>query len=1169
MECQFHKNFVMGKSDKGCKFGDKCNFSHKLTGGEMKNNTKRDNGRAAGNNPAPATKPKGDVKQNTGNSNNSIADPARVLFNMPIVIDLETPTNHPRLDACERLNIAYTISSRRVHTSVIGHEIDGQVVRPYITKTALATALRHVRLIKPGMRIVKLLDLWGSSRTNGLIGEINKKCRAIHNINYDCIALSSYAPVIDGKDMLRAGTRGRIDNGTPLEAIQKLGPDLIFIQDVQQQSTSQSELFEYSIMGNCPVVITFHLEIGPMGYKGLSGFWVRKENCVYAYPSAVENPYKDTEDFSWVLETNRAVYKGIEFSWCIEPCHGTNVHFMLLSQVPVEADSSIEYSQIFREMEFELTNAERPDIWKSLTKVVTERAGKSTMRGTYHSVVANQVASQLRAASQTEMCDKSIMTKVDNLFDKDPQLQVLKRWEDTLYNDLVAYTASKARSIALHTQVTYTTINRAEAALVATVTDNFRNPGVVDPGRNRIWYWSTTFFMHCLLVSLPGIWNYFSAWYAAIGLFFKSILIRWARAYKITVITYKLEEPPGEYTTSLSKGLELNFLSTFRGVRRWGMMRNPARGYQQTPFPTNLRGVKEEDIKFYNGNTLIGTGLNHTFTVIKDDTSKTSFAFGPSPLPFHYNSHTPQAVMGMMAAILTPVNVSQDKTVLKEVSPKEHALAWLSIAQFDLVPERFKHIVREEIAISREDRVNWINSKETTKKVLYLQALREVEDDPNGFWTSKQAVTVKSKTNEALIKDKERIIVNCCPKVTVMTGPETEIITQRAKGMWNIYDFWMNPIISNGVTVHAVWGSGTTPAERGEFATHCNHLPEASIAIMACGDDVVMALCYEGVKYFLEGDASNWDHSQTAAKVKHVPTGTEFSCGALVVESKYCLRLGMPPQVEEVTKQLNQGKVRFQNPHCRKEFFEVSLLNAPRRQSGEPGTTLRNTIGTLHLYSAVAVEAYRTMVNHGIANHEVHDYLTTYFIQRFAALGHRLKLKVYDTIAKTTFLRGFFIPTDGADEGDYMWYPSPEIFSKLGHSCVDPNTRADYKRLQGKDKEETRKLRCTQHVCDILYAYKDFKDMPILRALFKMARPAMTDQTHEERLIAINLTDKWDRQLNMSDRLVDQDWSYMLDRLELSNEEVAEMETMISSVDWEAGLFLVHEGFEKLSRVYV
>jgi len=342
----------------------------------------------------------------------------------------------------------------------------------------------------------------------------------------------------------------------------------------------------------------------------------------------------------------------------------------------------------------------------------------------------------------------------------------------------------------------------------------------------------------------------------------------------------------------------------------WGVVRVPRRAACQKTYTGIMKNdavpmlrsdvrnglEKPENITFTDvEGTVPYTGQSFNTVMDVDLHQNMTYAIGPSPVPFHFNAASGPGLQGVVNGVAIPsysAQAAQD--------------AWWDDPSKKLLLSPVTHDV---IRLSYDDRIAWADRSK--KKPLYLAVIDRLEygDGKIEFVTKLQ-----SKTNDALLKSKERVIAANPTEVTVLTAPEVEIGMERLKDEWSL-DRFSDPYVVEGIPAVPIVGCGLSAEQKGAFISLANEMAETSCANMCAGDDQAGLIKHQGKRFYIEGDAKQWDHSQGSGPIRK--------------EHAYARKLGMSNETLDMIWKCNTGMLAAKNP----ERYSTSIVSAELKQS--------------------------------------------------------------------------------------------------------------------------------------------------------------------------------------------------------------------------------------------
>jgi hypothetical protein len=515
---------------------------------------------------------------------------------------------------------------------------------------------------------------------------------------------------------------------------------------------------------------------------------------------------------------------------------------------------------------------------------------------------------------------------------------------------------------------------------------------------------------------------------------------------------------------------------------------------------------------------------------------KTSlYYYGPFLVGWHANQDSPGGAVGMFNALLTEVKLTDGSYLSVFESAKRGQLLYRTGVRYPVRPEFM-------IIVENSERIEWC--EQHVKHNLYVGAIKKLID--NGVIPNVDKCSVIPKTNELLLKDKERIIISGGELFVSWYGKEASVLNKRFKDTFSLDNWMCFPMVSMGYKVNFTWGSGTTPEQRGQWFDLAMTVPPGCAAITVCGDDFASVVNIKGITFAVESDASNWDHSQVLVEQSD---GTHH--GILNVQYEYYAKLGSSDAFIQGLRNAGKSSLTWQSE--RKGQSLVAELNYSRRMSGLPDTTDGNTIVMADMMGNILLEMIDTFTRsvNDISFEAVQDYTVALGVK----YGVKLKVKAHQDPRHMTFLKGFYVDACVGGKRSTIWYPSPEILVKLGTSESNPDNNPAYKKVQSAHRLVPNLARWLR-VYDILNSWKTFKGMPLLEALIEMVGTPIKGITYEDSRARIQDMDKWDKP-ELTIEVTDQDFSPMLEVLGITD-HVESFERFCRTIQWTPGMFVTH-----------
>lgn len=1013
------------------------------------------------------------------------------------------------------------------------HPVDGKLIRGVATKCAISSAIK-VLAGNGHTGVMNIVDWCGSARTVKYLHEAAKATKR----EREAKALYTFTLIAgqyDAKDMLRSNQRS---NFVKMPEI-PVGTHIVIIQDVQQVSTSKEAIMK--IMESTDVVsLIGHVESGPMGFNGYHGFYLKEGEGITNWASIDDSPYSDTESLEWVLRSSKHECPGFTVTWVVQYIYG-NACFVVFAKTYLQLNQcSVERAQDFVVVDFEVTNQDTRGVSKfdpcSLFSGFYQNTGKALFAvkesGVVHMPTAFEGACFITGPTFGNGTDNRLDKFIIEQFAKDIRFAVLRRHRPAVYQALVIATTAYARRLEVERR--YETA-RLGVASVGSIKKTNEWRGLTNP--------DSAFSRTCsCLPSLSCCIMMTAAPVCACGHLVRKVpcIKRLVRS-RITGRNLPSSELPFGFVDAVTKSGDLGVNNQYPRVSKYGVHDFPKRTHTQTPIPLVRRlgpGGKVEML------TSAGKRLKE-FTIEDFErypNSEKTVMYGPFAVPWHANANCAGGAMGMLNALMTGVKLNDGSILTLEESARRG--------------EKLNHMGfltsgREFLPVYSDDdsKRNWVNNH--VKRAVYAPALEKLLG--RGGVPDSSYRQLLPKTNELLLKDKERIIIAGLPECPAYFGEEASILYDRLSTTFGIDNFDDVRFVGDKARGHFTWGSGTTARERGRWFEQASCVSANHFASTVCGDDVAMFINIGGAAYAVESDASNWDHCQVSAVFE------DELIGMLNVGAKYFKEFGASDAFLRHLrcKTTYTWKAKYDSPE--------KLIITPgydKRESGKENTTSENTIVMAHLVSNIASEIIDTYEDGTDALAWIQDNF-----ERLGALcGVKLKAKVHLDPHEMMFLKGFYVPCLVDGRPGINWFPSIEILVKLGTSESDPRRDINYIRLQKMHKDVV-DLPLKLRVYDILNGWAPFGDMPVWTALRLMIKAPIKTTYKDSRDRLYNL-DKWDKPEVGDGRITNPDFGPMLATLGVTVEQVHEFTELCASTDWEPGMYIEHPLIATLAERY-
>jgi len=1084
------------------------------------------------------------VKEKTYNRPREFVDFAYRLAELPVRVSVKDVHYELCSSFCTSQNIAFQ-SEYYPPSGLTHHPVDGKVIRDVATRRGLAAAIKLCIYDNPSIGKMTIVDAWGNNRTkayiNTAIGLSPNPAYAQGLFDFRCVA-----GVYDSKDLLRSNGRSNFVQPDVIESV--TGAHVVLVQDVQQNSTSKEQIFELATRAQVVVVVA-HIELGPMGFNGYHGFYLREGDVVSNWASPDDHTrYVDTQDFTWVLDESAADYKGVRINWCVQPIYGNAVFIIFTKTYNLVPSVSSEWVKEFEEVELEVANEvilpwwakTMPDWCVNPWFVAPEKA--EPHKGVVYHRIARKGAEFLQGNTYGVGTDKRLDKYVSDLFMAEVRFEALRKYNYAVYQNLVVTTTAMARRLDVKRllEVARLGVNQAPSIRQAAI---WR--GLVDTDHNFDQYCC------CLAPCLMSPMVCFAAVGVsalAMGSFIGGL---WGNSsnqrVRVTLVSLPDSIVPDALLYAIDNKCDLETIDSLPYVRKFGVFTRPKRRHTQTPAPDQFRLMGKGEV-YCEDEVGKRTPFPPKLEFSSDPPNSNTCHMGPNLIGWHSNCECLEGGIGMVNALLTPVTLPSGVVL----SAEESCVRGQRL--FD-EGNRLRVPYYDYITVEQSEQLQAVydHAKRNVYEKPLLKLLAEGREPVN------KVLHMKSKTDELLLKDKERIIIACDPSVTAYYLAHAKKLTERFKETYSLANFH-KPCMEVGKAVgHYVWGSGTTPEQRGEWFDLSLAIPPNHFSLTTCGDDLAGLINLRGILYEVETDAKNWDHTQTLGKVN------DEYVGALNVQRYYYRNYGFPIEIVDSVLMGWDTIVYKQNYGSRQKF--VVRLGYTRRASGLFDTTDGNTCQTADLMSNI----FATIINEiDDSVEDVRGYIASRVVELGEYYGVYLKVKMPGDPRRMTFLKGFFVECTVAKERRTVWYPSPEILTKLGASSDNPSNNAELHKLQ-REYKDIANLPQWLRVYDIINSWKTFTGLPVLTGYQMMVRSPLKlgdkNASYEASVERARYVEKWDRP-ELTIKPVDHDWEPML--LELGIKDVyQDFHNFCGKIDWQPGMFISHPLIKILAERYM
>jgi len=1092
------------------------------------------------------------------------------LAELPVLLNPSDTHFKVCSEFCKNQNISYAPSHHKLN-GITHHPVDGKVIREVATRRGLAAGIRTA-VKASGCSQVKILDLWGNARTasylnhasfDGIASPLEREARK------GLWHLDTLSGLYDGKDLLRANGASLFE---PCD-VEKLGDyDVILVQDVQQHSTTKARIMAL-MAKTTSLVLVGHVESGPMGANGYHGFWFRQEDgSVLNWASKEDAPYVDQDDLTWVLADSVYVGPTYRVTWSVTPVYG-NAVFVTFTKVYIDVpncavrwlpDATLEDIEVSNRYLHNFLRITCVTMWvPCVDSESVDTCGKNWLGYVERMAVWKKgvdfVDCQLSGATYGPGCDKQLEKRLFELMDADRHLAVLRTHRHDLYHKLQIATAAHARQLSVRRSWEIARLSAGSAGMIAQ-TREWRNLEGSSAAFDRCGTkcCATVFGCVCCVVS-----------YYACSAARRLVPPLGCCVVAPPVILEALPRStmPESFLHSIHTKADIASIGDSSAVMRiqgeTGVVKLPKRYLTQTPSPTQLRLGPEGKVQTQTAKGKVVDGI-HPELLSPTDPGEYVYAYGPNYVPWHANQNGVGGGVGMVNAILTPVTLPDGRVL----SAEESAIMGQRLHRNTrfTIRNTVDREVKAPIHCTDPDRIAW--AERHVKRSDYLPVIKRLVDQGAKPYLGR--LNIKCKNNELLMKDKERVIISAEPDMVCYFGPEAEELTLRFKHYFSLarFDTPCYTVGYDGYSIcgHFVWGSGTTPEERGEWFDRSLLLGDNHFSLTVCGDDVAAIVMVNGQAYAVESDAKNWDHSQIEMEV----AGERL--GMLSIGHHYYREFGASE--EHIGALRGQGKLAWKPDRTSGQAILVDL-GYSRRYSGLDDTTDGNTLVMAdlasHCISSAMVEAKDCVAD------LVPSLLARVISEVAAQFGAHFKVKVHADVRHLTFLKGFYVDcavgpavTSGccrarSVERKTIWYPSPEILTKIGWSTENPANQPSYRDIHNKHRHSDPTVACALRAYDIVNAWKTFTGLPVLGEFQRMVKsPIATNDA--ESYARYQTFEKYDKPVLMT-AVHDQDWEPMLEVLGI-RDDLDSFSKLCENIVWKPGMFVQHRLLKTLAARY-
>ncbi len=998
------------------------------------------------------------------------------------------------------------------------HNIDGTVIRYYARRLALSKLVSFFNVKKLG-RPLRILDLCGSLKTMNYVAKVNAKLPleehvevVIHHSKVTakdlerCCLVGDYAWNPFPSPIYSDSYYKYID--TPLEDLpQYLNRhyfDAVFIQDVQQHIADRNAIAEM-VQAGLRVAVAFHVQAGPFGPSGHSGFFIRKENgLIVNYPHLNKHmlPYNDVDDYTWIYETGHEsmswsyniFYQNVGVAW---------FHDLKLVDHP---DFSPPLPEVFQK---KFVYQPTISYYQYVKGFIRERfliprfggdhqEGFSQLlyvhRPTVNKFVVNSID---RAIEKTHF--RALLKEVSHSLSAIPWAHFLSELEPEIFYNLLVGTTSEIAEKITELQVQTTSIRRTDAARATAAYEGFLHTRVgLVPIFSYIigaLYFIIPIVLTIVIVLLI-VYQHELSWLALIFVLPMFFLVRyvWKESsfrtgltdYFLKLMNKHVLEYLKEVYTNKCKEPNLGVGSYFVGL-----VKVPLVDIKLPSAKIVLRdGLTKKDVTCSGplGNRLIDYNNGINFTSYPDDSLR-AVAIGPGTQPMWYLRKSGINMAGPALDMLmeTPMTHAQQADGYKSTN---YFVQRGEVKEFG-IRGLLGFRRAEQSTFTNTDILEWLKTK-SDKQKLYDSKLVQLEGEAESFDFS--VFPVDSSTNmlkltEPMLKDKLRNINVAPVEFVVRCGAYTDACYQQLKTEWYANDcIRIEDEEGNACRYLPLIGAGLTPEQ---VSTQFGHLQvcEGFGAIVA-GDDTVyvanIAILVADVRtvytFYIEGDASSYDRTQGQYPLENV-------------ELEAYHHLGLRKEVQEALKQLWRHPTTCTNPEFPSEKIKVNFANCPFRRTGGPDTTFGNTVVNADGWARVSLALKKASANwKDMSKESVQIAVKNVILEVLTSLGQKWKIHFRDNIHLCSFLKGFYLPvmTTESEDGSYLlnmhgclpsWVPSPAKITRMGFYDYDPLKVPGYSKY--KNRPDFEEYCARLRFAEVLNGYKNYLDLPLISDLRK------------------------------------------------------------------------------------
>jgi hypothetical protein len=1059
------------------------------------------------------------------------------------------------------------------------HSVDGEVIRRFNRRLALSML---ISLVTPHLqgKNPRVLDLCGSVKSANYVARINSRVASKDRVFYTVHRTFECA-----KDVARNSLHGVIDIvhpkpdefseyvTTPIEELDlyltKSYFDCVFIQDVQQRVASRGAIYEMVKKGLI-VCLVFHIERGPFGSSGHSGFFFRTPECVVNYPHLQSGmvPYNDHDDMSWIYDE---VY--CEMSWNYEiTAYNTGVAWFSLQRNPNPTVKAVGLPEVGLE-KFLYNNYDRAwfkwikdiiigvgfgDPWSDIGGY---REGDS-IELPVHYAIANEHGFARIDRTIEKTSSRGLAIAVSDSLSKLRWANFMRNSYPMDYEKLVAGTIAYASRIVNNVMVPCTTIQRSDHSRVQAVYDNqsFMRQSLPLKSRGSPWFIT----LGCLPLGVLCVYKphvVIAAMAAINRQLVKKPIVLIALGATVASWTVHLQVSNAVFTGVFShlrrllppmRMVSFTFITAmrlharFEGVKTVRKISHPV----VTVHEHFIEGVDVKDVTPSAAHVWTpANGLK--FTNVEyfefDPTDRVTLV-GPYDKDVTYLRKSAINMSSLFNDLVAPSTVSYARQA-------QSINRYLSKGT-DLLSRKYETTAR----LTDTELSEWADSK-TDKSKLYHDnlALLDERREDDAVLPGRVHCDGMIKRTEPMLKAKVRNITVPGTKFTVSTGAYLDRAMANLKTEWQT-DLTYHKIVCpefndlaaasvpEKINFRPIYGGGIGPVELTRLMEETLLNTEAdSYTAIVSGDDgglVVNKSWSSGhyvveQRFVVETDASSFDRTE--------------GYGAIGLEMRYLEALGVPEFTLKALERMLGAPTMLINPENRSEWVKVDLSKSPRRRSGGTDTSIGNTIVMMNLLKMLALYINKLWSEkypvENITSEDFKEKIKTFFED----FGIKIKVKIHIDVYQFSFLKGFLVPRR---DGSHIWAPSFAKILRMGVFDVDPAVMKCYDNVPSIWGTCHPYLKRCHMMADVLNGYKYYGNMPLISALRRAYQGYGTGTKYRNSFQSIELSQTVD----------DLDWSHVYQFYGIEAHQVRDLEMILEA--HRPGIFIDHYVFERISVDY-